>query len=77
MRTYKEAEQAGKTVGFELVRSIDIATASPVVQAPWCEVDSPLICNARCPAELVHSSDTATAAPGVAPWSKLPVDVQL
>ena len=78
MRTYKEAEQAGKTVGFELVRSIDIATASPVVQAPWCEVDSPLICNAQCAAaELVHSSDTATAAPGVAPWSKLPSDVLL
>ncbi|KAK9827679.1 hypothetical protein WJX81_007793 [Elliptochloris bilobata] len=34
MRTYKEAEQAGKNVGFELVCSIDIATASPV-SSPW------------------------------------------
>lgn len=36
MRTYKEAEAAGKHVGFELVNSIDIATASPVA-GPWCE----------------------------------------
>lgn len=35
MRTYKEAEAAGKHVGFELVNSIDIATASPVA-GPWC-----------------------------------------
>ncbi len=35
MRTYKEAEQAGKNVGFELVRSVDIATVSPVA-SPWC-----------------------------------------
>lgn len=35
MRTYKEAEQAGKSVGFELVRSVDIATVSPVA-TPWC-----------------------------------------
>ncbi|CAL8460594.1 g123 [Coccomyxa elongata] len=34
MRTYKEAEAAGKHVGFELVNSIDIATASPVA-GPW------------------------------------------
>ena len=34
MRTYKEAEQAGKHVGFELVGSIDIAVASPVA-GPW------------------------------------------
>lgn len=37
MRTYKEAEQAGKNAGFELVRSIDIATASPVT-SPWCGI---------------------------------------
>ena len=35
MRTYKEAEQAGKNVGLELVRSVDIATVSPVT-SPWC-----------------------------------------
>ncbi len=35
MRTYKEAEAAGQHVGFELVTSIDIATASPVA-GPWC-----------------------------------------
>ncbi len=35
MRTYKEAEQAGKHVGFELLNSIDIAVASPVA-GPWC-----------------------------------------
>lgn len=34
MRTYKEAEDAGKTVGFELVMSLDLATAS-VVAGPW------------------------------------------
>ncbi|CAL5219207.1 g998 [Coccomyxa viridis] len=34
MRTYKEAEQAGKHVGFELVGSVDIAVASPVA-GPW------------------------------------------
>ena len=34
MRTYKEAEQAGKNVGFQLVMSYDIATASPV-SGPW------------------------------------------
>ena len=34
MRTYKEAEQAGKNVGFHLVMSYDIATASPV-SGPW------------------------------------------
>lgn len=35
MRTYKEAEQAGKTVGFELVDSRDIADTSPPC-ALWC-----------------------------------------
>ena len=34
MRTYKQAEDAGKNVGFELVLSIDIASASPVA-GPW------------------------------------------
>jgi 24-methylenesterol C-methyltransferase len=34
MRTYTEAEQAGKNVGFNLVISEDIATASPVC-GPW------------------------------------------
>eukprot|EP00891_Asterochloris_glomerata_P000788 jgi/Astpho2/788/e_gw1.00016.125.1_t len=34
MRTYKEAEQAGKNAGFDLVMSYDIATASPV-SGPW------------------------------------------
>ena len=34
MRTYKEAEQAGLDAGFKLVRSYDIATASPVA-GPW------------------------------------------
>ena len=34
MRTYKEAEQAGKHVGFELINSVDIAVASPVA-GPW------------------------------------------
>jgi len=36
MRTYKEAEQAGKNVGFDLVTSYDLATASPVCGA-WYE----------------------------------------
>ncbi|KXZ48131.1 hypothetical protein GPECTOR_30g227 [Gonium pectorale] len=36
MRTYKEAEDAGQTVGFELVMSLDLATAS-VVAGPWYE----------------------------------------
>ena len=35
MRTYKQAEDAGKSVGFELVMSLDLANAS-VVAAPWC-----------------------------------------
>ena len=35
MRTFKQAEDAGKNVGFELVLSIDIAAASPVA-GPWC-----------------------------------------
>ena len=39
MRTYKEAEQAGKHVGFELVNSVDIAVASPVA-GPWCAICS-------------------------------------
>jgi len=34
MRTYKQAEQAGKNVGFELAMSLDLATAS-VVAGPW------------------------------------------
>ncbi|PNW75007.1 hypothetical protein CHLRE_12g500500v5 [Chlamydomonas reinhardtii] len=34
MRTWKEAEDAGKNVGFELVMSLDLATAS-VVAGPW------------------------------------------
>ena len=34
MRTWKEAEQAGKDSGFELVLSYDVAVASPVC-GPW------------------------------------------
>ena len=34
MRTYKEAEEAGRIAGFELVESVDIATVSPV-NGPW------------------------------------------
>lgn len=34
MRTYLEAEQAGKSVGFDLITSLDLATAS-VVAGPW------------------------------------------
>lgn len=34
MRTYREAEKAGKDCGFELVLSYDVATASPVC-GPW------------------------------------------
>ena len=30
MRTYKEAEKAGKDSGFELVLSYDVEVASPV-----------------------------------------------
>ena len=36
MRTWQEAEQAGKSAGLELVTSIDIAVASPVA-GPWCD----------------------------------------
>ncbi|GLC44114.1 hypothetical protein PLESTF_000693200 [Pleodorina starrii] len=36
MRTWKQAEDAGKNVGFELVMSLDLATAS-VVAGPWYE----------------------------------------
>ncbi|KAG2484242.1 hypothetical protein HYH03_016976 [Edaphochlamys debaryana] len=36
MRTWKEAEDAGKKCGFELVMSLDLATAS-VVCGPWYE----------------------------------------
>ena len=34
MRTYKQAEEAGKVAGLELVTSIDIAVASSVA-GPW------------------------------------------
>ena len=34
MRTWDEAETAGKNVGFELVSSIDLATSS-IVCKPW------------------------------------------
>ena len=34
MRTYKQAEKAGKDCGFELVLSYDVATASPFC-GPW------------------------------------------
>ncbi len=34
MRTWKEAEDAGKKVGFELVNSIDLAVSSSVC-GPW------------------------------------------
>lgn len=34
MRTYKEAENAGKSVGFELITSLDLATSS-IVAGPW------------------------------------------
>ncbi|GLI58783.1 hypothetical protein VaNZ11_000539 [Volvox africanus] len=36
MRTWKEAENAGKNVGFDLVMSFDLANAS-VVAGPWYE----------------------------------------
>ena len=36
MRTWKEAEDAGKKVGFELVTSLDLAVASSVC-GPWYE----------------------------------------
>ncbi|KAK9824254.1 hypothetical protein WJX72_008953 [[Myrmecia] bisecta] len=35
MRTYIEAENAGKHVGFELVQSVDIAANSPKVCGSW------------------------------------------
>lgn len=34
MRTWKQAEDAGKGVGFELIRSLDLASAS-IVCGPW------------------------------------------
>lgn len=34
MRTWQEAEAAGKAAGFELVTSRDIATSSPLC-GPW------------------------------------------
>ncbi len=34
MRTWKQAEDAGKNVGFDLVMSMDLADAS-VVSGPW------------------------------------------
>lgn len=34
MRTYKQAEQAGKAIGFELVTSQDLAVSS-IVCGPW------------------------------------------
>ncbi len=34
MRSWKEAEEAGKKVGFELVTSIDLAISS-IVTGPW------------------------------------------
>ncbi len=33
MRTWTEAEEAGKKVGFELVTSVDLAVSSPVCGA--------------------------------------------
>ncbi|PNH06504.1 24-methylenesterol C-methyltransferase 2 [Tetrabaena socialis] len=36
MRTYTQAEDAGKSVGFEMVMSLDLATAS-VVSGTWYE----------------------------------------
>ena len=50
MRTYKEAEDAGKNVGFELVLSVDIAAASPVA-GPWC---------AQQPAPVHHNNNSAS-----------------
>lgn len=45
MRTWKEAEQAGKNVGFELVMSVDLATAS-IVAGPWCAAcEADALCN--------------------------------
>lgn len=34
MRTYKQAEEAGSIAGFDMLESIDLATASPVA-GPW------------------------------------------
>lgn len=34
MRTYKEAEEAGRKAGLELVTSLDVAVASAVA-GPW------------------------------------------
>eukprot|EP00878_Enallax_costatus_P008695 GHUV01009089.1.p1 GENE.GHUV01009089.1~~GHUV01009089.1.p1 ORF type:complete len:343 (+),score=47.30 GHUV01009089.1:194-1222(+) len=39
MRTYKQAEEAGKAVGFKLVTSLDLATSSKVADGWWKRLD--------------------------------------
>lgn len=36
MRTWKQAEEAGRAVGFKLLESRDVALASPAAVKPWC-----------------------------------------
>ncbi|GFR46821.1 hypothetical protein Agub_g8457 [Astrephomene gubernaculifera] len=62
MRTYKEAEDAGKNVGFELVMSMDLATAS-VVAGPWYE----RLRMGKCTHTFNHMLVSAVDAVGLAP----------
>ncbi|EFJ51011.1 hypothetical protein VOLCADRAFT_103647 [Volvox carteri f. nagariensis] len=62
MRTWKEAEDAGKNVGFELVMSLDLATAS-IVSGPWYE----RLRMGKYTHAINHALVTAVDAVGMAP----------
>ena len=60
MRTWKEAEQAGAAVGFELVSSHDIATAAPVC-GPWCTTPPlPHTCSDPAPVDAICARVSGT-----------------
>ncbi len=66
MRTWKEAEQAGTAVGFELVSSHDIATAAPVC-GPWCTTPSlPPACSDPAPVDAICTCLSGTVHQTVA-----------
>jgi len=62
MRTYKEAENAGKSLGFELVTSIDLATASKVAK-PWYGRLEELAWQNELSHVIITSLDTVWLAP--------------
>ena len=54
MRTWKQAEEAGKNVGFQLLQSRDVALASLGAVGMWCVARSNAACRCRLPCPPYH-----------------------